>query len=137
MDSVLSWTGAGSAVESTSSWNGAGSGGHCRAVGFGGADTWGRSEIAELDGTSGDEGGHLRGSGTGIGCTMTDGCAILLAGGLSIFSGGLAIHFASGLRLAANGGGFRRRGLDFSADLTDFNDGSSTFALSSALLDAH
>ncbi len=68
---------------------------------------------------------------------MTDGCAILLAGGLSIFSGGLAIHFACGLRLATNGGGFGRRGLDFSADLTDFNDGSSTFALSSALLDVH
>ncbi len=75
-----------------------------------------------LDGTSGDEGGHLRRSGTGLGLTMT---------------GGLAIPFASGLRLAANGGGFGRWGLDVSADLTDIIYGSSTFALMSVLLEAH
>ncbi len=38
---MLSWTGADSGVDFASSWNGAGSGGRCRAVGSGGADTWG------------------------------------------------------------------------------------------------
>ncbi len=108
------------------------SGGRCRGVGSGGTDTWGRSGSAALDGTSrdeggldgtsGDEGGHLRGSGTGLGLTMT---------------GGLAIPFASGLRLAATGGGFGIWGLDVSADLTDIIDRSSTFALMSVLLEAH
>ncbi len=67
---------------------------------------------------------------------MTDGLAILLAGRLAIFPCSLAIHFAGGLRLAVNGGGFGRQGLDFSADLTDVIDGSSTFSLRSALLEA-
>ncbi len=75
-----------------------------------------RGDEGELDGTSGEAGG---------------------LDGTSGDEGGLGIFFAGELGLAANSDWFGRRGLEFNADLTDVKDGSNTFALMSALLEAH
>ncbi len=76
-------------------------------------------------------GGHLRGVGTGG--------HFAVAGGIIVAAGGGTIFAVDGgdSDFAAGGGWLGRWGNDFSADLTDVNDGSSTFALRSALLEAH
>ncbi len=77
------------------------------------------------------------------------GSIIVAAGGgtiIAVSGGGTIIAVSCGIIIAADGGDsdfaagggwLGRRGNDFSADLTDVNDGSSTFALRSALLEAH
>ncbi len=63
-----------------------------------------------------------------------------MSGGIIITASGDRTIFATDggdSDFAAGGGWLGRRGNDFRADLTDVNDGSSTCALRSALLEAH
>ncbi len=79
---------------------------------------------------------------------MAGGIIVAAGGGtiIAVSGGGTIIVVSCGIIIAADGGDsdftagggwLGRRGNDFSADLTDVNDGSSTFALRSALLEAH
>ncbi len=98
----------------------------------------------ELGGTSGNEGelgGASGGEGKLDGNNSRGRSESADSRGRSVGSGNAELDGTSGddgeLGLAVNSGWFGRRGLEFSADLTDVKDGSKTFALRSALLEAH
>ncbi len=110
---------------------GAGTGGRCRGAGSGDHVISSYSTRTPKGTCLSVFGGSGEAAGGGTIIAVSGGGTIVVSCGIIIAADGGDSDFAAG------GGWLGRRGNDFSADLTDVNDGSSTFALRSALLEAH